>query len=465
MSPGLSGPSAPGTSPDAAALLTSVNDGGHTVAPAAFEENKGQVKTTEGAPAPDVRYRLTQGNTSIFLLRNGIAYQFNRLHMPEGMDALELEARHDPTKQHELDALRAQTSLESYRMDMLLEGADPSPRITTEGRSSDHTNYYNHDVLDVHSYTRITYHDVYPGIDWVLYTTAKGVKYDFVVRPGADPDQIKLRFLHQEELRVETDGSLTHGNRLGRFTEERPVSYQDGREVGTRFMLDGDLLRFALDGYDANRTLTIDPARIWGTYYGGGASDQSEGCTVDGSGNVYMAGWTGSTGAIASGGHQNTLATAWDAFLVKFSATGTRLWGTYYGEAGFDLGESCATDASGNVYLAGSTTSTSSIASGGHQNALGNPSGYDTFLVKFDAAGVRQWGTYYGGTGNESGGYCAVDGDNNVYLAGTTNSNASIASLGHQNSFQGGPQAFLVKFNPAGVRLWGTYYGGPSATT
>jgi hypothetical protein len=464
MGTGLGGSNALSLTTEATALLTSMNDGGHTVATAAFEENKGQVKTTEGAPAPDVRYRLTQGNTSIFLLRNGIAYQFNRLHMPEGMDALEQEARHDPTKQHELDALRAQTSLESYRMDMLLEGADPSPRMTTEGRSSDHTNYYNHDVLDVHSYTRITYHDVYPGIDWVLYTTAKGVKYDFVVRPGADPDQIKLRFLHQEELRVETDGSLTHGNRLGRFTEERPVSYQDGREVGTRFMLDGDLLRFALDGYDATRTLTIDPARIWGTYYGGGNQDYGQSCAVDGSNNVYMTGWTFSTSAIASGGHQNTLAGDWDAYLVKFDGAGMRLWGTYYGGASADFGQSCATDASGNVYLAGYTASTSGIASGGHQNVHGNSGGFDTFLVKFDAAGVRQWGTYYGGTGNESNGYCAVDADNHIYLSGITNSNASIASLGHQNSIAGIASAFLVKFYPNGVRQWGTYYGGPDQT-
>ena len=61
-------------------------------------------------------------------------------------------------------------------------------------------------------------------------------------------------------------------------------------------------------------------------------------------------------------------------------------------------GYSCATDASGNIYLSGDTSSTSGIATtGAHQTTL--EEGYDAFLVKFNSSGVRQWGTYYGGTG------------------------------------------------------------------
>ena len=60
---------------------------------------------------------------------------------------------------------------------------------------------------------------------------------------------------------------------------------------------------------------------------------------------------------------------------------------------------SCATDASGNVYLAGDTNSTTGIATtGAHQTTYGGGY-YDAFLVKFNSSGVRQWGTYYGGTG------------------------------------------------------------------
>ncbi|MBL0126620.1 MAG: SBBP repeat-containing protein [Flavobacteriales bacterium] len=438
-----------------------INTAGLTVAPSGFEENKGQVRTTTGAPAPFVRYRLTQGNTSIFLLGNGIAYQFNRSHYSEGYAALEKDAHLDPAKQQELDALRKEVRLETYRMDMLLEGANPNARITTEGRSADYTQYYNHDALDVYTYTRITYREVYPGINWVVYTTAKGLKYDFVLQPGADPAHIQLRFTDHEELFVDAQGQLIHGNRMGRFTEARPVSFQNGKEVSTRFVLDGDRLSFALGAYDPNQPLIIDPARIWGTYYGGTSTEYGESCSVDGSGNVYLAGVTYSSDAIASGGHQDTYGGGnYDAFLVKFNASGVRQWGTYYGGTGIDFGYSCAVDASGNVYLAGETRSTTAIASGGQQDTIGG--GDDAFLVKFNASGVRQWGTYYGGTNGESGRSCAVDASGNVYLSGTTQSSTAIASGGHQNTYGGGQNdAFLVKFNASGVRQWGTYYGGP----
>jgi hypothetical protein len=73
----------------------------------------------------------------------------------------------------------------------------------------------------------------------------------------------------------------------------------------------------------------------------------------------------------------------WDAFLVKFNGAGVRQWATYYGGSANDEGYSCATDGSGNVYLAGFTLSTNNISSGGHQNTFGG-GGNDAFLVKFN---------------------------------------------------------------------------------
>jgi len=449
---------------------TTINTAGLTVAPSGFEENKGQVLTTAGEAAPFVRYRLTQGNTNIFLLGNGIAYQFNQRHYPEGYKELEKDAHLDPAKQQELDALRKEIRLETYRMDMLLEGANPNARITTEGRSDDYTQYYDHDALNVHTYSKVTYHDVYPGIDWVIYTTEgaspgapSGVKYDFVLRPGADPALIQLRFKDHEELFVDADGQLIHGNRMGRFTEERPVSFQNGKEVHTRFVLKGDRLGFLLGAYDPSQPLIIDPARIWGTYYGGTEDDRGNSCAVDASGNVYLAGTTNSTTAIASGGHDNTIGGGvddYDAFLVKLNASGVRQWATYYGGTGYGQGNSCAVDVSGNVFLAGRTNSNTAIASGGHQNTYGGVG--DAFLVKFDASGVRQWATYYGGTGDDYGRSCTVDASGSAYLAGITTSTTAIGSGGHQNMIGSVARydAFLVKFNASGVRQWATYCGG-----
>ena len=69
---------------------------------------------------------------------------------------------------------------------------------------------------------------------------------------------------------------------------------------------------------------------------------------------------------------------------MKFDSTGTRLWGTYYGGIGGASGQSCAVAPGGYLYLAGSTSSTSGIASDGHQNTSGG--NFDAFLVKFDGA-------------------------------------------------------------------------------
>ena len=121
------------------------------------------------------------------------------------------------------------------------------------------------------------------------------------------------------------------------------------------------------------------------------------------------------------------------------------------------MGNSCQVDAFGNVYMAGQTGSATFISAGGHQNTVGGNS--DAFLVKFNSSGIRQWATYYGGIGEDVGQSCVVDASENIYLAGYTTSVNSIAEGGHQNTFGGFFDAFLVKFNSAGIRQWATYYG------
>ncbi len=206
-------------------------------------------------------------------------------------------------------------------------------------------------------------------------------------------------------------------------------------------------------------------SRQWATYYGGNGDDFNHGVATDRSANVYLAGETGSSNNIGSGGFQNTKAGNYDAFLVKFDASGNRIWGTYYGGKDQEYGYAVATDGAGNVYLAGTTLSDSGIASGGFQNTIGNAINGSAFLVKFDANGNRLWATYYGGTIYTSGGGVATDVAGNVYLAGSTDDTAGIASGGFQNIARGTDLAFLVKFDANGNRLWATYYGGMDAGT
>ncbi len=216
--------------------------------------------------------------------------------------------------------------------------------------------------------------------------------------------------------------------------------------------------------------------RIWATYYGGTIYTNSGAVVVDADGNVYLAGVTQDTIAIASGGFQNTYGGGeGNVYLVKFDANGNRLWATYYGGTigtgfgffggGSNAGNIClATDAAGDVYMGGTTIDTIGIASGGFQNTFGGGGffGGDAFLVKFDASGNRLWGTYYGGSGIDGATSVAIDATGNVYLAGMTGSLNNITWHGFQNTFyfqSGESSAFLVKFDANGNRIWGTYYG------
>ena len=211
--------------------------------------------------------------------------------------------------------------------------------------------------------------------------------------------------------------------------------------------------------------------RAWGTYYTATqevwpfGEDVGKSCITDASGNVYMVGYTssaaGSNLLATSGAHQSLHAGgptsfgsgSFDAYLVKFNSSGVRQWATYYGGSGNDFGFSCATDASGNVFMIGITSSTSGIATAGaHETAVNNG-----FLVKFNSSGVRQWGTYFGGNGK----HCTTDASGNIYIVGETDLTSGIATAGtHQTINGGGSDGFLVKFNSSGVRQWGTYYGG-----
>jgi len=224
----------------------------------------------------------------------------------------------------------------------------------------------------------------------------------------------------------------------------------------------GGPIVFGTGGYDAFLVkFNSSGVRQWATYYGGSQDDMGISCAVDASGNVYMIGSTSSTSGIATAGaHETTIN---DGFLVKFNSNGVRQWGTYFE----GNGNACTTDASGNIYIVGLTNSTSGIATAGAHQTVMSGSG-DAFLVKFNSSGVKQWGTYFGGSytlasGMEKGLSCATDTLGNVYMTGHTPSTSGIATAGaHQTIYGGGStDAFLVKFNSSGVRQWATYYGGP----
>lgn len=425
-----------------------------------FRENKGQVKDQNGWPRPDVHYFCTAGDIHVHFKNNSLSYQMFRVDTWEKPDTFVYDKRKYDLEVPDLISV--------YRTDLYWEGANPLSRIEVEAPTRGYSNYYNvpdgmEPALAVKDYSSFWYRELYSGIDLNYYGVDLLLKYDYHLSPRADWRQIRIR-VEGATPSLLPDGTLILDTPWGTIEEEAPVAYQESGNIEVKWVVQGNVISFHIGEYDQTQALVIDPpVRVWGTYYGGSGQDVSRSCEVDDFGHVYLAGHTNSINSVATlGTHQTQFGGGLeDAFLAKFNDDGVLLWATYYGGSESDWGMSCAVDVNSDVYLAGWTRSANAIANTGvHQSQFGGGLN-DAFLVKFDNDGFRLWGTYYGGNDYDDGVYCTVDMNNHVYLAGWTSSTNAIATVGaHQEQYGGINDAFLVKFDYNGVRLWGTYYGG-----
>lgn len=204
-----------------------------------------------------------------------------------------------------------------------------------------------------------------------------------------------------------------------------------------------------------------DGELIWATYFGGDQTDRTYGITVDDNGYVYVAGSTFSNNNIATTGSlQPFIFGLDDMFFMKFDSDGQRIWGTYYGGEAHDFPVAIAHH-NGNIFVTGHTVSVNNVATIGTflPNKDAMEAG---FLVSITDNGTTlNWGTYIGTSGNSSGEGIAVMNDGRIAVAGRTTATGNIASSGaHQDIFSGFVQGFLMLFNTNGTLDWGTYYGG-----
>jgi len=199
---------------------------------------------------------------------------------------------------------------------------------------------------------------------------------------------------------------------------------------------------------------------------GGSGSEQAESVTVDGSFNAYVTGFTTSTDFPTVNPIQPTNMGGYDGFVAKINAPGSALvYSTYLGGTGFDNSCGIAVDASGNVYVAGGTSSTDFPTKHAVQPSYGGNS--DAFVTKINAAGsALVYSTYLGGSGPELVGYpneIAVDSQGNAYVTGGTSSTDFPTANPTQSANAGGYDAFVTKLNAAGSQiLYSSYLGGSS---
>jgi hypothetical protein len=334
-------------------------------------------------------------------------------------------------------------------------------------------------LMNISTFGRVRYTEVYPGIDLLYYGNQRQLEYDFVVGPGRDASAVRLRFEGANKVALDAAGDLllTLGKTVIR--QPKPVLYQEVN--GARVAVEGSYtirrdgqVGFAVGKYDRQLPLIIDPVLVYSTYLGGSGSDEGFDLALDTAGNAYICGHTSSTNFPTVNAVQATFGGAnfvggRDGFVTKLNAAGTALvYSTYLGGDGDDRANKIAVDSSGNAYVAGETTSTNFPTANAIQGIFGGGLS-DGFVVKLNAEGKAfVYSTFLGGNIFDAAHAINIDSAGNAYVTGRTTS-ANFPTLNpFQSAYSGGPgaDAFVTKINAAGTALvYSTYLGGNAGNT
>ena len=514
-----------------------------------FKENKGQIIDQKGKSNASVKYLLNSNGLNVQLKKNGFSYdiyEVKKIPIDRSKTAKTLPYK-IPEKDNEE---KPEYNLEYlfHRIDIDFVNSNSKVELITDQESKDFDNYYNvpnkpEGITGVHQYKQITYKNIYPNIDVVFSIPndpQKVVEYNFVIHPKGKISDIQLKFSGAETDLVAN--KIQMNVRFGKMEETLPASWiEDGaskKEIAVGYRkIKKDVYGFSGNDAASDKTVIIDPVpiRLWGTYYGGNGGDYSSDICNDKNNNVYFSGYTRSTINIATMGtipestsytyyngngyvtkfnpdgvriwgsyysvipstikvdsnynlyftgtenieasnvttpdsHQpsKTIYDYSTAYLVKLNSSGVREWGTYYGDGRFDYGNDLCFDSLQNIYLVGKTQSSTKISTNGSYQPT-HAAGYldsDGYIVKFNPQGVRIWGTYFGGTGNDDIKTCNISDDGFLYVTGNTTSTSDIATPNsYEPVFIGYSSAMIAKFTLDGMRVWGSYCNGARFST
>ncbi len=436
-----------------------------------FIENKGQFFDQNNKVNRDVLFLFSDPGFHVQLKQNGFSYEVFK------------------------PANKSETHYSIHRIDISFTGSNTSDIISTISGNNQSgfriipaepgagfINYYkdastNNPQINVNHFQKIIYKNVYPQIDieFLINTYGKPVKeitdhsrfkYNFIIHPGGNINDIQLKIEGALKNILTADGNILIKTAFGNILEKIPYSYQMDRSVQTTFIQTGEnLFGLQATGFDLTKTLVIDPVP-WATYFGGNNDDRANGVAINSLGEPVITGFTSSaTGLATSGAYQTSYGGNIDVFVAKFNTSGACLWATYFGGPDIENGIDITVDLNDNILITGYTLSATGIATtGAHQTSFGGGTTYgDAFIVKFNTAGIRLWATYYGGNNDDYGNGIVCDKIGNIFLTGFTTSDYPVQSIATSGAFQtifsGGSDAIIVKFNASGVRQWGTYYG------
>lgn len=418
-----------------------------------FVENKGQVRNQNNELNQNVLFLFGDNSSSVQLRKTGFSYDIFQLNN------------------------RNKSGIVVNRIDVNFKNVNPQMVIQSYDKLELKTNYMKpsyEKAVNIGHFNLVIYKDVYPNIDFEFKKdTESGLfKYDIVLHPGANMNDIQLEYSGFNEIGL-INNQLILSTTIKQLKETIPYSFigELKREIKVDFSLTEITGNSAIVGFISetqnplNEKLTIDPypSLSWGKYIGDSLYTEVKGVITDRFGYVYICGSTQSLSNIAtSGAHQDTIADSLinDAFLSKYHKYGGLLWSTYFGGEAEDIAHDVYVDTSFNVFLAGTTfSSTGIIDSIGFQDTLSGAG--DAFIAKFDQNGILKWSTYFGGDSLDQAFKLSTDFLTNVYVTGETGSSTGIAfGNSNQQNLSGIKDGFIAKFDSLGLMQWSTYVGG-----
>lgn len=347
------------------------------------------------------------------------------------------------------------------------------------------------------AYGKVTEAEVYPGIDLVYGSEGGQFKFDFVVAPGADPAQVRIRYRGADKLYIK-NGRLHIGTSLGEFMLMAPVCWSEtpfGKQpVRAQYVLDGaDQLRFSFpEGYDNDYPLVLDPALVFATYSGSTSNNFGYTATPDRQGNfttsgiVFGAGYPVTAGAFQTDFVGNTvdgnLGLNFDVAVMKLNSNGSQLvYATYLGGNRDEHPHSLNTNSRNELVVMGTTRSTNFPRTPTAYDTTFN-GGYDLFLSVLSPDGSQLLGgTYLGGTQNDGlntlaplkyqyaddyrGDVQITENDEIIVVTVTNDPNLPTTAGVMQPAFGGGfCDGLVARFSDNLSQLrWMTYFGGSEA--
>lgn len=438
--------------------------------PLSFEQNSGQTD-------PRVDFLAHGNGYTVFLTRDNATLL---LRAQSAADAASSSAKPLPTR----DAESTNRLTTSVRLS--LAGANPHPEVEPLDVQRGKSNYLIGNnpskwQRNVAQFARVKYRGIYPGIDLVYYGNQGQLESDYVLAPGASPNQIAVRIEGADNLKLNSQGDLVLSTKVGDVLLHKPRAYQQRagsqQEIAANFVQRSPrAIGIEVASYDASQPLIIDPVLGYSTYLGGSANQILSGIAADSTGFAYVTGTTTSADFPTVAGGLNTTITnpVSNAIVTKLKQDGTGLvYSTFLGGTGTfgDGATAIAVDSLGDAYIVGSTSSSDFPLSPSAYQPFNKGGG--GFFTKLDPTGsTLLYSTYLSGSGRDALSAIALDTNNAAYITGSTTSTdfPIVLATAVQNSNISTPSqgtAFLSKIDPSQSGtpslVYSTYLGGTKA--